>query len=108
MFAPFRSTSRCFAAALLLLGISACASPEARLRAGLVDAGLPDRTAACMAGYMADRLSVTQLRRLQSLASARTAEGEQITLEDYLHRVRGLGDVELIAVTGKAAFHCAF
>jgi len=106
MIAPFRPVAA--ATTLMLLALSACASPEARLRTGLVDAGLPDRTAACMAEYMADRLSVTQLRRLQSLASVKKVDYQRITLDDYLHKVRALKDAELIAVTGKAAFHCAF
>ncbi|MGE4431829.1 MAG: hypothetical protein AB7E05_13920 [Sphingobium sp.] len=92
----------------LVLGLAACTSPENRLRTRLIDAGLPDRTAGCMAGYMADRLSIAQLRRLQSLASVRKVDYRQITLAEYLHKVRALEDGELIAVTGKAALRCTF
>ncbi|OYW88295.1 MAG: hypothetical protein B7Z20_02905 [Sphingobium sp. 32-64-5] len=92
----------------LALGLSACASPENRLRTRLIDAGLPDRTASCMAEYMTDRLSLTQLRRLQSLASVPRVDYRRITLAEYLHKVRALQDAELIAVTGKAALRCAF
>ena len=51
--------------------LSACAVPEARLRAGLVNAGLPPPLAACMAERMVDRLSLMQLRRLGDLPRAR-------------------------------------
>ena len=51
--------------------LSGCGMPEARLRAGLVNAGLPPPLAACMAGRMADRLSLMQLRRIGDLPQAR-------------------------------------
>jgi len=95
------------ATALLALGLAACTSPEARVRTGLINAGIPDQTAECMAGYMVDRLSITQLRRLQSLASVKKVDYERITLKDFLYKVRALEDPELIAVTGKAALRCA-
>lgn len=84
-----------------------CASPEARLRSGLADAGLSQHMAGCMAGYMVDRLSMTQLRRLQSLASVGKADYRDTTVGEYLHKVRALRDPELMTVTGKAALVCA-
>ena len=99
--------TRALPLAALALALTSCASPQARLRTGLVDAGLSPRTAACMADYMADRLSITQLRRLQSLASVKKADYRDITLDEYLHKVRALRDTELLAVTGKAALVCA-
>ncbi len=95
------------ATALLTIGLSACATPEARVRTGLVKAGIPDETANCMADYMVDRLSITQLRRLQSLASVKNVDYERITLKDFLYKIRALEDPELIAVTGKAALRCS-
>lgn len=95
--------------AVSLLALSACttASPEARLRAGLIDAGLPPPVAGCMAERLVDRLSTGQLRRLQSLASFRDSRVEQMTIEEFLYKVRGLQDPELIAVTGRAGIGCA-
>lgn len=89
------------------LPLAACATPKARLRTGLADAGLPERTATCMADYMAPRLSLTQLRRLQSLASVSKVDYRRITVDQYLHKVRALKDTELLTVTGKAALSCA-
>jgi len=89
------------------LPLAACATPKARLRTGLADAGLPERTASCMADYMAPRLSLTQLRRLQSLASVGKVDYRRITVDQYLHKVRALKDTELLTVTGKAALSCA-
>jgi hypothetical protein len=93
---------------LLLLSIAAaalagCAMPEARLRAGLVNAGLPPPLAACMAHRMADRLSLMQLRRIGDLPQAR----ESVTITEFLHRVRALRDPQILGVTTSSAALCA-
>lgn len=89
------------ALALVLLG--ACAAPEARLRAGLVNAGLSEPMAACMADRMVDRLSLAQLRRIGDLPYAR----DERSVSGVLHRVRALGDREILTVTSAAAGVCA-
>lgn len=83
--------------------LAGCATPEARLRGGLVEAGLPEPLAACMAERMVDRLSLIQLRRLADLEAA----GRAATTEEFLHRVRSLGDSEVWRVTSRAAALCA-
>ncbi|MGQ0559256.1 MAG: hypothetical protein ACT4OE_06685 [Sphingosinicella sp.] len=90
------------ALALPLL-ISGCAIPEAKLRAGLINGGLPRPLAACMAERMVDRLSLGQLRRLASLPRARSAA----SLDQFLSRVGALGDPEILAVTSSSAALCA-
>lgn len=87
-------------ATLLLAG---CAVPEARLRSGLVRAGLPKPLSACMAERMVDRLSLAQLRRIGDLPEARDAA----SLDQFLHRVRALGDTEILGVTSSSAALCA-
>lgn len=94
-------------AALLVSGLAACATPETRLRTGLVNAGLPQPTAACMADYMIHRLSLVQLRRLQSLSTVGDVDYRRVTVDQYLHKVRALKDPEILTVTGKAALTCA-
>jgi hypothetical protein len=86
-----------------LLGLSACAIPEARLRTGLTNAGLSQPMAACMAKRMVDRLSLTQLRRIGDLPYAR----EERTVSGFLHRVRALRDPEIWTVSSAAAAVCA-
>ncbi|WP_429614769.1 hypothetical protein [Sphingobium olei] len=92
------------------LGLSGCASlsPESRVRAGLMEAGLSERTASCMAKPMAKDLSVMQLRRLQSLGGIRKSHRNGVNSAELLHRLRALQDPEIIAVTGRAAITCAF
>ena len=75
------------AAALL----SGCAVPEARLRSGLIRAGLPRSLSACMAERIAD------------LPKANGAE----SVDQFLHRVRALGDTEILGVTTSSAALCA-
>jgi len=88
-------------AATLLL--TACAIPEARLRAGLVNAGLSQPMAACMAERMADRLSLMQLRRIGDLPRASSS----VSMSEFMHRVRALGDMEIVGVSSSAAALCA-
>lgn len=93
--------------ASLLLASCATVSPESRLRAGLMDAGLSPHMAGCMAERMADRLSIMQLRRLQSLASLRKSHMGEMSVDKFLYKVRALEDPEIFSVTSKAALICA-
>lgn len=86
-----------------LATLSACAVPEAKLRTGLTNAGLPKPLAACMAERMVDRLSLAQLMRIADLPKAREAE----SLDRFLRRVRALGDPEILAVATSSGGLCA-
>ena len=97
------SRTRLTPLALALLLLTACATPETRLRNGLVEAGLSEPLAACMADRMVDRLSLMQLRRLADLKNAGRAAG----LDEFLHRVRSLRDTEVWTVTSTSAALCA-
>jgi len=88
-----------FALALL----ASCAVPEARLRAGLANAGLSEPMAACMAERIVDRLSLAQLRRIGDLPYAR----DERSVAGFLHRVRALRDREILTASSAAAAVCA-
>jgi hypothetical protein len=90
-------------AVLIVLALTACAVPEARLRTGLVNAGLSPSLAACMAERMADRLSLIQLRRIGDLPRATSS----VSVQQFLHRVRSLGDAQILAVSSSSAALCA-
>ena len=92
----------------LSLALSGCATPETRLRSGLVDAGLSPAMSACMAERMVDRLSLLQLRRLSSLGSLKGRRIVDLTLDQFLHKVRALKDAEILAVSTSSAAVCAF
>lgn len=91
----------------LSLSLSACATPEARLRTGLHDAGLSKAMSACMAERMVDRLSLTQLRRLSSLGGLKGKRIGDLSFDEFLHRVRALKDPEILTVTTSSAALCA-
>ncbi|WP_432769331.1 MAG: hypothetical protein HEQ22_00925 [Sphingopyxis sp.] len=92
----------------LPLALAGCATPETRLRTGLVDAGLSQRIAACMAERMVDRLSLLQLRRLGSLSSLKDERMSDLSLNQFLRKVRALKDPEILTVTTSSAALCAF
>lgn len=94
-------------ALLAFATLAACATPRDRVEVGLVDAGISPRMAACMADRMVDRLSLVQLRRLQSLSKVGKTDFRTVSVEQFLFRVRALQDPEILAVTSKAALVCA-
>ncbi|CAN5330977.1 hypothetical protein BH10PSE13_BH10PSE13_23910 [soil metagenome] len=92
---------------LPLLLLSACATPEARLRTGLVDAGLPENLSRCMARDMTPYLSIAQLLRLRDLSGVGDPDTATTGIDSYLHQVRALGDREIWTVTARSAARCA-
>ncbi|PKQ00790.1 MAG: hypothetical protein CVT74_02225 [Alphaproteobacteria bacterium HGW-Alphaproteobacteria-13] len=88
------------------LSLSACATPESRLRTGLHNAGLSQAMAACMAERMVDRLSLVQLRRLSSLGAMKGKRIGDLSFDQFLHHVRALKDPEILTVTTSSAALC--
>ena len=89
--------------AVAVLLLAGCAVPEARLRTGLINAGLSPPLAGCMAERMADRLSLAQLRRIADLPQVRESQ----SVDQFLRRVRALRDPEILTVSAAAATLCA-
>ena len=86
-----------------VLALAACSPSKIaypRVKSALLDAGLSDRNAACMADRMTDKLSIAQLRRLERL------KGEKRSLPDYVDAVRRVGDAEALSVTATSAALC--
>lgn len=90
-----------------LLALSACASPETRLRTGLINAGLSKTQSSCMAQRMIDKLSLLQLRRLSSLSNFGDEKLANMSLNRFMHNIRSLNDPEILAITTRAALGCA-
>ena len=91
----------------LALSLAGCATPEARLRTGLQNAGLSKAMSACMAERMVDRLSLLQLRRLASLGSLKDKHVADLTLDQFFRKVRALKDPEILTVSTSSAAVCA-
>ena len=89
------------------LALSACATPETRVRTALMDAGLSQPIAACMADRMVDRLSLVQLNKLSGLKKLRGQDMRKITVEDFLKHTRSLQDPEILGVVSSSGLICA-
>jgi hypothetical protein len=74
---------------------------EYAVRGALVESGLSDKRADCMARRMVKRLSILQLWKLQSFAE------EKRTLGAYVRGAKRVGDSEALAVTASSAALCA-
>ena len=92
---------------LPILALAACATPETRLRSGLMNAGLSAGQSACMADRMVDRLSLIQLRRIASLKNFEKDRLRDMSVDRFLHNIRSLEDTEILTVTTRAALGCA-
>jgi hypothetical protein len=104
-----RSSMTKFAVLAALLALSACAttSPEAKVRARLMEAGLSQTMAGCMAERLVDRLSMQELRRLGSLAKLGNRDLGSMTIDEFLHRIRALDDPHILTVVTRAGIGCA-
>lgn len=91
----------------LLLALAGCATPETRVRTGLIEAGLSRPVAACMAARMVDRLSLLQLRRIGRLGDLRDSNVRELSVDQFLQRARALGDPEILAVMTTSGAICA-
>lgn len=90
--------------AVALLALSACSPSKlayGQVKSAMLDAGLSEPNAACMATRMTDRLSLVQLNKLKQL------KGEKQSLADYVAAVRRVGDAEALSVTASSAALCA-
>lgn len=94
---------------IALLGgmVSACATPETRLRNGLMAAGLSQGTSECMADRMVDRLSLAQLRRLSDLSNISENRIGDMRVGQFWRQIRALRDPEILAIATRAGLSCA-
>ena len=81
--------------AIFLLGGCVQTIAEDRVRSALVEAGVAQPDASCMAGRMVDRLTIAQLRKLEALKARDGEQARPATLNQYVERVRRVGDAEV-------------
>jgi hypothetical protein len=88
--------------AALLFTASGCVSKLAygRVKRALVESGLSESNASCMANRMTNTLSILQLRKLKAL------RGEKRSLSEYVAAVRKVNDAEVLAVSATSAAAC--
>lgn len=81
---------------------------EDRLEEKFVARGLPQPMAGCLAGRMAERLSVSQLRKLERLQAEEGEADIPLGVVELLERVRRVDDPEVVEVAASSAAFCAF
>lgn len=87
--------------------LSACATPESRVRNGLMSIGLSKPISHCMAGRMVDRLSLIQLDKLNGLGKLRKRDPGDISFNEFIKRTKSLQDPEIVGVVTSSGLICA-
>ncbi|MFC4291542.1 hypothetical protein ACFOWX_03845 [Sphingorhabdus arenilitoris] len=88
-------------------GLSACATPETRIKNALIDAGLSKPVSACMAERMVDRLSLLQLNKLRGLKKLKETDGQKLSIEQFVKKTKSLQDPEILGVVSSSGVICA-
>ena len=86
---------------LLLAGCVEQHIAEGRVQSALVNSGVRPAVAHCMAAHMVDKLTIAQLRKLQTLQGP----GKRSTA-DYLIAVKRINDPQVVRVSVAAAALC--
>ena len=87
--------------------LAACATPETRVRNGLMSAGLSAPISACMADRMVDRLSLGQLNKLNGLGKLKKRQPGDVTFGEFVKQTRALQDPEIVGVVTSSGVICA-
>jgi hypothetical protein len=94
-------------AGLSLLTLSACATPESRIRSSLIRIGLPQDTAECMADNTASKLSSEQIRTLSRVSGISEHKVGEMTIGEFTRLLTQSGNVEMVAIFARAGVGCA-
>lgn len=94
--------------ATLIISLGACATPQTQIKRSLVDKGLSEPVADCMAGRMVDKLSVGQLLKIRKLKKFEDQSADEISAKDFVKYTRALQDPEIVGVVTSSAVVCSF
>ncbi len=88
---------------LALLATTGCVQnmKEGRVKSALVEGGLSDQLAGCMAHRMAQKLTIKQLRSLQKVNRA-----PRHSIAEFITALRQNGDTDAVEVTLSSAGLC--
>lgn len=94
-------------AVVLLVGASACTTTkQAQVRTALLDAGLSEPMADCMAEPLGRDLSVQQLKSLQRVAKLANTAPSKMTQQQVLNLLKRDLDPETVGVVVRAGLGC--
>ena len=91
----------------LIAILSACATPETRVRRGLMSIGLSKPVSSCMAGRMVDRLSLVQLNKITGLGKLKKRNPGDVSFNEFVKRTKALQDPEIVGVVTSSGIICA-
>ena len=81
---------------------------EMQVKGALVESGIGEKRAACMAGRMVDRLTIGQIWKLRQGMAAKDGEPEEgYGLGELIKRLRRVEDGEAVAVLTTSAGLCS-
>lgn len=90
----------------LPLMLAACATPSQRITRNLADLGVPPGQAQCMGNRLGERLSLSQLRRLQQLTGLPSQRFERMSIREIAGRLSDERDPGLVAEFLRAGVGC--
>jgi hypothetical protein len=92
---------------MLLLALAGCATTkQAQVRSALLDAGLSEPMANCMAEPLGTELSVGQLKSLQRVAKLANTSPTKMTQKQVLDLLKRDLDPETVGVVVRAGIGC--
>lgn len=89
------------------LALSACSTPESRVRSSLVNIGLPEPTARCMADNVASRLSSQQINTLARMAGMSERRLGNMTVAEFTRLLARSDNAEMLGIFARAGVGCA-
>lgn len=92
---------------VLLLALAGCATTkQAQVRSALLDAGLSEPMASCMAEPLGSDLSVSQLKSLQRVAKLANTSPTRMTQKQILDLLKRDLDPQTVGVVVRAGIGC--
>jgi hypothetical protein len=102
-----KSTSPIPIAFAALVAVSGCTTTkQVQVRSALVDAGLSDPMASCMAEPLGKELSVSQLKSLQRVAKLANTSPTKMTQKQVMDLIKRDLDPETVGVVVRAGLGC--
>ena len=95
-------------AGLCSLTLSACSTPESRVRSSLINIGLPESAATCMADNVASRLSSQQIRTLSRMSGMSERRVGNMTIGEFTRLLAHSDNAEMVGLFARAGVGCAF
>lgn len=95
------------AAGMCVLVLGACSTPESRVRSSLINIGLPEASATCMADNVASRLSTQQIQTLSRMSGMSERRIGDMAIGEFTRMLARSDNAEMVAIFARAGVGCA-